>query len=205
MNQGHLDYLASPEWAAALRTDLLPWLETVAELGDDVLEIGPGPGLTTDLLRERCASVTAVEIDSGLATALAERLTGTNVVVISGDATEVKLPPSRFSAATCFSMLHHMPSPQAQDQLFAELHRVLRPGAPLVGVDSADTDLVRDAHVDDVFVPLEPETLGERLRAAGFTAVTVTAAGSHQIRFDARKPEAAPSAGRPVSGHGGAL
>lgn len=204
MNQGHLDYLASPEWAAALRTDLLPWLETVAELGDDVLEIGPGPGLTTDLLRERCASVTAVEIDSGLAAALAERLRGTNVVVISGDAREVELPPDRFSAATCFSMLHHMPSPQAQDQLFAELHRVLRPGAPLVGVDSADTDLVRGAHVDDVFVPLEPETLGERLRAAGFTAVTVAAAGPHQIRFDARKPEAAPGAGRPASGHGGA-
>lgn len=106
----------------------VPWLESTIQLGDDVLENGPGPGLTTDLLRHRVAAVTAVEIDADPAVNLKVRLTGTNVEVIWGDGTELPLPDARFTAATCFAMLHHMPSEAAQDQLFGELHRVLRPG-----------------------------------------------------------------------------
>lgn len=71
-----------------LRTDLLPWVEAAGELGDDVLEIGPGPGLTTDLLRERVARLTAIEVDHDLAEPLRRRLAGTNVEVLWGDATE---------------------------------------------------------------------------------------------------------------------
>jgi hypothetical protein len=42
-----------------LAKDLLPWVSSVADLGADVLEIGPGPGLTTDLLRKRATSAPA--------------------------------------------------------------------------------------------------------------------------------------------------
>src|SRR6516162_6341162 len=111
-----------------LETDLLPWLVGVADLGDDVLEVGPGQGLTTDLLRARADRVTAVEVDGALAAALAERLSGSNVEVIHGDGTDTGLASGRFSAATSFAMLHHMPTPELQDRLFAELYRVLRPG-----------------------------------------------------------------------------
>jgi hypothetical protein len=45
MNENHLRMLSSPRWAEVLRTHVLPWLESAGELGDDVLEIGPGPGL----------------------------------------------------------------------------------------------------------------------------------------------------------------
>ena len=38
----------SPEWRQYLETGLLPWVMGRAELGDDVLEVGPDPGLTTD-------------------------------------------------------------------------------------------------------------------------------------------------------------
>src|SRR5215472_8776425 len=76
MNEMHLRFLASPEWKAMLESDLLPWVCQVADLGDDVLEIGPGPGLTTDLLRERAAKVTAVKLDDALAAGLAARLAG---------------------------------------------------------------------------------------------------------------------------------
>ena len=193
MNKSHLTYLASPEWAQALRADLLPWLETVADLGDDVLEVGPGPGLTTDLLRERVTAVTAVEIDPTLAAALTVRLAGTNVEVIQGDAGTTDLSDDRFSAATCFSMLHHIPTHQEQDLLFREIHRVLRPGGVLVAVDSLDTEPIRQAHIDDVFVPLDSETLGARLEQAGFCDITIVRAGEFpirgdQIRFTARKP-----------------
>ncbi len=193
MNRTHLEYLASSEWADRLQTDLLPWLASTIELGDDVLEIGPGPGLTTDLLRQRVAAVTAVELDADLAADLRVRLAGSNVEVIWGDGTELPLPDNRFSAATCFAMLHHVPSEAAQDQLFGELHRVLRPGGSFVATDSLDTERIRQAHIDDTYVPLDPATLESRLRAAGFANVTLVQTGEYrergdQIRVTALKP-----------------
>lgn len=188
MNQSHLTHLASPAWALTLRTELLPWLEQAADLGEDVLEIGPGPGLTTDLLLELTTRVTAVEIDPDLAAQLRARLAGSHAEVIHGDVTALELAPNRFSAATCFSMLHHMDSPQAQDQLFERLHRLLRPGAPLLGIDSIDSERIRHAHTDDTYVPVDPATLDRRLRTAGFTDTTVTRHNEYQFRFTARKP-----------------
>jgi SAM-dependent methyltransferase len=188
MNRSHLTYLASPEWAETLRTELLPWLKEAGDLGDDVLEIGPGPGLTTDLLLQLTAKVTAIEVDSHLAARLHARLPGTRAEVIHGDASTVDLAANRFSAATCFSMLHHMESPRAQDRLFATVHRLLRPGAALLGTDSIDTELIRKAHIDDTYVPVDPAALDQRLRSTGFTDVTVTRPNDHQFRFSARKP-----------------
>jgi SAM-dependent methyltransferase len=187
MNRAHLEFLASPDWARMLEEDLLPWVLAVGDIGDDVVEVGPGPGLTTDLLRQGVAKVTAVELDDDLAAALAGRLAGTNVDVVHADATESGLPSDRFSAAACFSMLHHIPSAETQDRLFAELNRVLRPGAILVACDSRDNDLLREFHEDDVFVPLDPDTLGDRLAAAGFTDVQIEKR-ELDIRFTARKP-----------------
>jgi SAM-dependent methyltransferase len=194
VNQAHLEFLASPDWARMLETDLLPWLERVADLGDDVLEVGPGPGLTTDLLRQRTAKVTAVEIDGELARALAERLAGTNVDVIHGDASDTGLPADRFSAATCFAMLHHVPSPETQDRVLAELHRVLRPGAALFATDSRDLDVLRSFHEDDTFVPLGEDTVAARLAQAGFVDVDIEV-GDFEVRFSARKADAARSGG----------
>jgi SAM-dependent methyltransferase len=192
MNQGHLDFLASPEWAQMLETDLLPWLVDVVDLAGDVLEIGPGPGLTTDLLRSRTERVTAVELDDRLAAALQDRFAGTNVAIIHGDATATGLDAGSFGIATCFSMLHHMPSPDDQDRLFAEVARVLRPGGMFVGVDSLDLDIIRAGHTDDIFVPVPPDTLVPRLESAGFEAATVDV-GDYQMRFHARKPAAVPA------------
>ena len=187
VNESHLQFLSSPDWARMLETDLLPWVEAAGDLGDDVLEIGPGPGLTTDLLRQRVARLTAVEIDPRLAGSLAKRLPGTNVQVLCADATEAGLPSGHFSSATCFSMLHHMPSAGHQDRLFEVLHRVLRPGGIFVGVDSRDLDGIRAGHLDDIFVPVDPATLLERLAAAGF-ADTTTDVGEYQFRFLTRRP-----------------
>lgn len=52
MNEAHVRFCSSPEWASYVAGELLPWVLASYELGDDVLEIGPGPGLTTDLLRQ---------------------------------------------------------------------------------------------------------------------------------------------------------
>lgn len=185
MNEAHLNFLASPDWARILETDLLPWIDRVADLGDDVLEVGPGPGLTTDLLRQRTAQVTAVEVDDALAAALAARLAGTNVEVVHGDARATNLPAGRFTAATCFSMLHHVPSVQAQDEVLAEICRLLRPGAALFAVDARESELLRAFHEDDTFVPLQEETLVSRLKAAGFVDVELDVL-DYELRFVAR-------------------
>lgn len=187
MNEVHLQYLASDEWAETLKTELLPWVERVGDLGEHVLEIGPGPGRTTDLLRERAKHVTAVEMDEALAAELRARLAGANVDVLTGDGSNTGLDPDQFSTVTAFSVLHHMPSSNAQDRLFAELSRVLRPGGVFVGTDSRDTEMIRLGHVDDIFVPVDPETLPHRLEAAGFTDVEIDLTEFH-LRFAARKP-----------------
>src|ERR1700726_4271289 len=108
MNKYHLEMLSSPKWAEMLERDLLPWIASVGELGEDVLEIGPGPGLTTDLLRTRTARLTAVEIDSDLAGDLAQRLAGTNVEVVNRSADQTGFAAARFSSAACFGVLHHV-------------------------------------------------------------------------------------------------
>src|SRR4051812_37924853 len=173
MNEIHLRLCASPEWAQYVEGDLLPWALRDRDLGDDVLEIGPGPGLTTDVLRRFVPRLTAIELDDGLAAQLAQRMAGTNVEVVHADATESGLPSGRFSAATCFTMLHHVPSPALQDQLFAEVARVVRPGGVFVGTDSLDDPEWRALHVDDTCVAVDPATVADRLRAVGFTDVEV--------------------------------
>jgi SAM-dependent methyltransferase len=187
MNESHLKYLASPEWAHTVETELLPYIEAAGDLGDEVLEIGPGPGITTDLLRQRVRRLTAVEMDPSLGAGLQERLGGTNVTVIVADATQAGLPSSHFSTAACFSVLHHMPSADHQDRLFTELHRVLRPGGLFVGQDSLDLEPIRLGHADDTFTPVDPEELGVRLATAGFGETKTHVLGYH-FRFVSRKP-----------------
>lgn len=187
MNEAHLQFLASPDWARKLETELLPWIEAAGDLGDDVLEIGPGPGLTTELLSRRVRRLTAVEVDTSLGEVLRNRLASSNVEVIVADATEAGLPADRFSAAACFSVLHHMSSAEHQDRLFAELCRVLRPGGIFVGQESLDLEMIRTGHDDDTFVPVDRENLGDRLTAAGFGPTTTDSAGFH-FRFITRKP-----------------
>jgi SAM-dependent methyltransferase len=187
MNMGHLEFLASDAWAQLLATELVPWMDSLGELGPDVLEVGPGPGLTTEIIRSRSERVTAIESDPELAAALRERLGSTNVDVVLGDARVTALPADRFSAAVCFSMLHHVPSAQKQDAVLAELCRLLRRGGRLIGTDSLDIEALRDFHADDVFVPMDPVTLPARLAVAGFTGVVVEVR-DYEMRFTATKP-----------------
>jgi len=55
VNKAHLEFCSSPEWARLVEDELLPWVLDGYQLGDDLLEVGPGPGLTTDVLRRQAA------------------------------------------------------------------------------------------------------------------------------------------------------
>jgi SAM-dependent methyltransferase len=186
MNEKHLALCGSDEWAATIEQFVLPWVLDGVDLGDDVLEIGPGPGRTTDVLAGLAPALTAVEVDPALATALAARVPP-HVAVLAADATALPLPAARFSAALSLTMLHHIPTPALQDRLFAEVARVLRPGGVFAGEDSVDGEEFRELHEDDVCVPVQPDGLAARLGAAGFTDVEVDT-NEYAVRFRARRP-----------------
>lgn len=190
MNYIHRWLCRSAGWQKVLDKRILPWVLAGVELGNDVLEVGPGPGLTTDILRPMVKHMTAIEIDRALAERLARRLEGTNVSVVRGDATAMPFADRRFSGAVSFTMLHHVPSPELQDQLLREVCRVLKPGAVFAGVDSRTSWSMKMIHIADTLVPVDPQTFPARLRAAGFEESTVET-NEHAFRFRARKPAAA--------------
>ena len=185
MNALHLKLCSSDEWAESVKKWIIPGALEGVDIGDDVLEVGPGPGRTTDILRHMTARLTAVEIDHDLAEALRTRMAGTNVEVVEADATALPFPDKRFTAALSFTMLHHVPSPEQQDLLFAQVARVLRPGGTFAGVDSKDSPEFRGLHIDDIFVPLVPDELEPRLKRAGFAEATVDV-NPYVIQFRAK-------------------
>jgi SAM-dependent methyltransferase len=172
MNEGH-KACDSAEWRAAVKNEIIPWALGSVDLGDDVLEIGPGYGATTDVFAEMLPRLTSVEIDPELAARLQAMYEGTHVEVVLGDATQLSFADGRFSGAVCFSMLHHVPSPELQDRLFAEAARVMRPGAPIIALDSLGSDQIRAFHEGDTYQPIDPDTLPARLQDSGFIDVDI--------------------------------
>lgn len=185
MNWMHRRICRSATWSTAVENHILPWALDGSELGEDVLEIGPGFGVTTEVLLRRPGKLTALEVDESSVGYLNRRFQGRDVTVLHGDGASMPLPDNGFSGACCFTMLHHVPSPRLQDRLFAEARRVIRPGGVFVGVDSLPSLRFRLIHLGDTMVPVDPDALPERLRAAGFSNVEVSA-NPRQFRFRAQ-------------------
>jgi ubiquinone/menaquinone biosynthesis C-methylase UbiE len=185
MNENHARVCTSPEWAEHIQTEILPVLTRDADLGKEMLEIGPGPGAATEWLRHRVARLIAVEVDEAAAAALAGRYAGTNVEIVTGSAAELTYPDESFDSAGCFTMLHHVPTLALQNKILAEAFRVLRPGGVLIGSDSLASSHLHDFHEADTYNPVEPSSLLPRLQTLGFSQITVTVGDS--LLFIARK------------------
>lgn len=185
MNRFHRWYCRTGHWRHAIQDQILPWALRGVDLGDHALEVGPGPGLTTDVLASRATKVTAIEIDPDLAGRLRDRFRDTNVAVEQGDATAMPFADATFTGAVSFTMLHHVPSTDLQDRLLGEVRRVLRPGGWFAGSDSLTSFVFRLAHLADTMVLVDPDTFAGRLEAAGFEEVEVEGAKS-AFRFRAR-------------------
>jgi ubiquinone/menaquinone biosynthesis C-methylase UbiE len=194
MNENHARVCTSPEWAEHIQTEILPVLTAGVDLGKEMLEIGPGPGAATEWLRHRVAQLTAVEVDTAAAAALASRYAGTNVQIVTGSAAELSYPAESFDSAGCFTMLHHVPTLALQNQIMAEAFRVLRPGGVLIGSDSLASTHLHEFHEGDTYNPVEPASLLPRLQTLGFSKVTVIVDDS--LLFIARKVTADESCGR---------
>jgi SAM-dependent methyltransferase len=190
MNEQHRVLCASDMWADTVRERVLPWaLRDLDpdELGGHVVEIGPGPGRTTEVLRTMTDRLTAVELDADLAAQLTTRLAGTNVEVVNHDATALPFADGTFTAGVCFTMLHHVPTAELQDRLLAELARVVRPGGWVLGSDSVASEELAELHDDDTYNPIDPDVLPDRLRRAGLADVAVVA-NAYALRFRGRAP-----------------
>ena len=135
-----------------------------------MLEFGPGFGATTRVLADRAGRLSVLELEPGYCERL-ERELGPEVAVTQGDATAMPYEDGSFSAVVCFTMLHHLPSPELQDRAFAEAFRVLRPGGVFAGTDSIGTGtLFKLIHIGDTLNPIDPARCPARLEDAGFTA-----------------------------------
>jgi len=177
MNRAHHWICRSAFWRKNIAEGLLPWALKGAGLGSSVLEVGPGYGAATGALSRLVDRLTCVEIDASLARGLSVRMAGANVGIVQADALRLPFPDGTFSAAVCFTMLHHVPTAARQDLLLAEIARVLRPGALFIGTDDFRGLLFRLAHAGDTCNPVDPESLPQRLRTAGFPQTAVELRG----------------------------
>jgi ubiquinone/menaquinone biosynthesis C-methylase UbiE len=187
VNRAHALICSSGWWARAVERELLPWGLADVELGDEVLEIGPGFGATTRVLARREGSLSVLELERGYCEKL-RRVLGERVRVVQGDASQMPFADESFSAVVSFTMLHHLPSRELQHRLIAEAARVLLPGGVFAGTDSLATGMLfKLLHVADTLVPVTPDELPARLLHAGLVEPQVSR-GGRSFRFRARKP-----------------
>lgn len=186
MNLCHRVFCSSDRYFKSVEESLLPWALADVDLGDNVLEIGPGYGANIRVLIDRAPHYTAVEIDQVMAERL-QNAYGDRARIIRGDGTDTGLPAGEFSSVVCFTMLHHIPTAVLQDQLFAEVFRVLRPGGVFAGSDSAASIPFRVLHFRDICNPVSPDDLPDRLHTKGFGNVHVEM-GRGSLRWRAVKP-----------------
>lgn len=186
MNLAHRRICSSDRWAKAVEDELLPWALAGVDLGDHTLEIGPGYGAILRVLVDKTPQLTSVEIDTPMAQRL-QRLYGDRARIINGDGTDTGLPAEEFSSVVSFTMLHHVPTVELQDRLFAEAFRVLRRRGVFAGSDSVTSLRFRILHFRDTCNTVDPRTLPNRLRAAGFADVDVEVRGG-RLRWRAVKP-----------------
>jgi len=186
VNENHAQLCPSPEWASYIQEEVLPSLADLADLGDDMLEIGPGPGAATEWLRHRVKRLVAIEVDPEAAAKLANRYEGTNVEIRAGDATDLGSPADSFDSVGCFTMLHHVSTPERQNRLLTEALRVLKPGGALLGSDSVASNDLHHFHEGDTYNPIDPASLLVRLQTLGYERIVLFVEQS--MKFIAQKP-----------------
>ncbi|WP_125079182.1 class I SAM-dependent methyltransferase [Mycobacterium sp. P7213] len=186
MNLLHRLCCSSRYWARSVERELLPWALADVDLGENTLEIGPGYGANMRCLVDMTPRLTAVEIDPPMTERLQSRY-GSRARIINGDGTDTGLPSEEFNSVVCFTMLHHVPTPELQDRLFAEAFRVLRPGAVFAGSDGVHSTIFQLMHYRDTYNPVSPDTLPDRLDSAGFHDIEMEIANGQQ-RWRAVKP-----------------
>src|SRR5262245_14096450 len=113
MNFMHRRLCSSDRWATFVR-ETMPRRLAGYDLGNDLLEIGPGYGATTRALAGYVPRVTALEVDRGYADRLRDELAG-QATIVHGDGADMPFGDDHFSSVVCFTMLHHVPTDEQQE------------------------------------------------------------------------------------------
>jgi len=173
MNRLEHFFCSTSLWQRMTHRYLLPWMLSDARLGEHVLEIGPGYGPATGKLLQLAPRVTALEYDPQSIRQLRANHPAAHLAALCGDAALLPFPDRCFSAAVAILVLHHLQSRELQDRMFAEVHRVLRPGGSFFAAEITDGWLNRAVHYKSTFTPLAPASAFARLTTAGFSRVSV--------------------------------
>jgi ubiquinone/menaquinone biosynthesis C-methylase UbiE len=188
MNSFEHLFCSSSLWRYLSDRRILPWFLAGSRLGDHVLEIGAGYGAATGSLGQRVERVTALEYNLRTLKKLRSRQQENAVTAICGDASRLPFAGQSFSAAIAILVLHHLKSPALQDQSFAEVFRVLRPGGVFLALEIDDRWIHRVGHIGSTFTPVLRATALARLTKVGFSRVSVDfRAGG--FRITAIKPQ----------------
>jgi SAM-dependent methyltransferase len=187
MNRWHRRFCTSDRWLEQVQERLLP--ATFGAPGLDLrgrlLELGPGPGATTQWFLRRGARVTAVDIDAAAVEKLEQNVPG--VTVQLADAGELPYADGTFDVVASCTMLHHVRGVRHKDRLVREAARVLAPDGWFCGFDTPGGIRMRLVHLGDDYDPVDPEWLHRALHAAGLVDVSVHTS-ARLIRFRGRRP-----------------
>jgi len=164
---------SSSLWRHLTQRHLLPWVLSDMRLGDHVLEIGAGYGPATSLLRKSVARVTSLEYNHNATVKLKSLDNGRRGEALTGDGSQLPFPADTFSSVIAVLVLHHMKTRELQDQMMAEVFRVLRPGGIFVTFEVTDSWIHRVGHFRSTFTPISPGSAFARLTAAGFSRISV--------------------------------
>jgi SAM-dependent methyltransferase len=174
MNDNHATLCSSPEWTEFLTTEVLGPLVDRLDLGEHLLELGPGYGVSTRWLRHRVQRLTALELDPALAARLQDEFADTNVTVEVGDCTRVRFADASFDSVGTFTVLHHLPTTAQQYAALGEAYRLLRPGGVLLGSDSLASPELHEFHEGDTYNPIDPARLLVFLQTIGYDRINLS-------------------------------
>ena len=173
MNAAEHLVCSSALWRWFTERQLLPWVLSSHVLGDHLLEIGAGSGAATAFLRQRVVRVTSLEYEHRSLLELDSQRAGGSGRAVQGDASRLPFAEQTFSSALAVLVLHHLISPERQDQMFAEVFRVLRSRGIFFVFEITDGWLNRAIHFRSTFTPVSPSSAPARLAAAGFSQMAI--------------------------------
>lgn len=110
---------------AGITRETVPLLIEAAAIrsGNQVLEIGSGPGHVADMLSKAGASVTGVDFSPEMVEVARNRYP--NIPFKQADAEDLPFEAESFDAVVANFVVHHLARPET---VFREVHRVLKPG-----------------------------------------------------------------------------